>query len=283
MSARLNYEPIKHISWKGKTFTQLTTTILFNNTSNQTFIPKSAFFRALPLKIYRREIANPALASRCNIRTSIRIDEINRPNGYIVYSNPLSSSNIKNVNSGLGSILDLEITSDTTDLNTPFCNTPMKCINQAAYALRRVRSSGMAPKNNNKYYTDNSQYLKSKNRLFSQNQYNYLTSTSQVISGITQVCPKVSYKPNNAKFSQQGSVSSSALIARIKYDTLIKVGSSFKTPMNNITIQNSLAYSTPAEGILKKSGNPFPVKCTPMISKFSRLLRKCKPYIRNRV
>lgn len=447
MSATLNFVPIKYVSWKAKTFSQVTTSIRFNDTAKQTQTSNRVFFKALPLKIHRREIANPAAdnSQRCNVRTSVRIDELCRPNGYIVYSNPLSDLNEAHVTTGLGNVLDLQITTDTTNLNTSSCNTATNCINQAAYARRRVRSSGMIPsrkynsaKNGDHYYTDNAQYLKSRNKLFEQNQYNYLrqgTPTAQ--AGTTEAmqnvysgnslnhCPlyeistalnnntfqyvwidnntytvtipdgyydyvsfnaafqsvmianthyyenvankskvfllvvaynltsrtiqlqclsyvqydsssnyakasgaswsyvndaqfiipstmspvlgfvegsyppqipsgsgdyfanstlptgisasfvPVYYKPNNPQFSQQGGVSSSSLITRIKYDTLRSVGATFNTPNNNIAISNSLAYATPSEGFIKKAGNPYPVKYTPSISKYTGLLRKC--------
>ena len=42
------------------------------------------YFISRPLKIYRREIVTTPVS--CNSRISLRIDELDRPNGYLVYN-----------------------------------------------------------------------------------------------------------------------------------------------------------------------------------------------------
>ena len=82
MSARLNMNAIRYFPWKGRTFAQVTSIITKNK---ETTYPSSAtryLFNARPLKIYRREIAT-VTAPRCS-RISVSIDELNRPNGYLV-------------------------------------------------------------------------------------------------------------------------------------------------------------------------------------------------------
>lgn len=177
MSARLNQNPIRYFAWKGKTFFQVTSAIQKNvatipisgNNSRNLFISR-------PLKLFRREIAS-IKAIPCNMRTSIKIDELNRPNGYLVYNN--------NNQFGLDTTLDFNLTTNKSQLSSAQCSTTTNCFNQAQYARRRVRSSGMIPKkfnaakNNDQYYTSTSQYLNSRNMSFQQNQYNFIRQGDQ--------------------------------------------------------------------------------------------------------
>jgi hypothetical protein len=131
-------------------------------------------FKSRPIKVFRREIASIQNNAHCNVRTSVSIDELNRPNGYLVYSTN------ENNDKGLVNVLNLELPNSTYELSTPSCNTQNACFNQQANALRRVRSSGIITKkfnpatNNSVYYTDTNQYLKGRNKKFEQNQFNYL-------------------------------------------------------------------------------------------------------------
>ena len=56
MSALLNHNERANISWKGRTINQITSSFQKNNTVNST-VSSINLFRAMPLKIYRREIA----------------------------------------------------------------------------------------------------------------------------------------------------------------------------------------------------------------------------------
>jgi hypothetical protein len=176
MSSRLNMNPIRFFSWKGKTFNQITSKIQKNTTNitDDTLIRN--FFLPLPLKIYRREIGNVPSSSSiypnvCNPRKSITINEIDMPNGTIVNSAKDTNSN------GLANTLDINLTTNTTE-RSPSCNT---CVMTAAdNARRRVRSSGMIKKqfdvstNIESYCTSTNQYLIARNKSFSQNQYKYI-------------------------------------------------------------------------------------------------------------
>ena len=241
------------ISWKGKTFVQLTTSIQKNkgikSISDNNI---SSLFKANPLKLYRREIVSNTINS-CNQRTSVRIDELNRPNGYLIYKE-------KN-NTGINNVLDIQLTTNSYQLSTPSCSTENNCLSQEMNALRRVRSAGMNTKkynsctNSDEYNTNTSQYLKSRNKSFDKNQFVYKNSITPTY-----------YKPSNQKFSQDGGVDSGSHINRLKYDTLSGVGSTLPTPKGNI-IKNSLAYAVPMEQYIKK-GNPFPIEN-------KKLLKKC--------
>jgi hypothetical protein len=297
MSAMLNMNPTRYFSWKGKTFSQVTSTIQKNTAT----IPISKnntrnLFLSRPLKIFRREIAS-STATRCNIRTSVKIDELDRPNGYLVYKTPSTR--------GLNITEDINLTTNKSQLSTPACSSITNCMNQAQYARRRVRSSGMMPKkfnaakNNDQYYSSTTQYLNSRNMTFQQNQYNYIrqgnnlskpgsalainnTYSANGLNHCATVANKtpyvpVFYKPNNSQYATQGAVDSSARITRKIYDTLTTVGSKMRTPQGS-TVSKSLAYKVPTGtfSYIKDSGKPFPEKLTPIINKYTGKLKKCQ-------
>ena len=170
MSARLNMNKIAYIPWKGKTFNQLTTNIQKNK--NDTIISKYNLKLAQPLKIYRKEIVSATITS-CS-SNSISIDEINRPNGYIL------STALKQ--SGMLETIDFNLTTNSTERpgTCSALSSNSVCLSPAQNALNRCRSSGNLKKkyninrNNDTYYTSSKQYLESRNKLFAQNQFNYL-------------------------------------------------------------------------------------------------------------
>ena len=172
MSARLNMKELPLISWKGKSFNQITSSIKKNGIIDKTYVTsKRNFFHPLPLKLYRREVASIFDISHCNSRVSTRINEFDMPNGTII-----NSQNYKQ--NGLVNTIDFNLTNNTTE-RPGLCKD--KCIlSQADNAKRRLRSSGMIKrkynesKNNDTYYTSTNQYLVSRNRTFQQNQYNYI-------------------------------------------------------------------------------------------------------------
>ena len=169
MSARLNMNQIPFISWKGKTFNQITSKIQLNNRTEAT--SNSIYFKPLPLQIYRREIITSE-SDVCDTRLSSSIDLLNRPNGSII------NSKAQNNHNGLENTLDIHLTENKTERFE--CNTSSQCFNPAKNALRRLRSGGMikkqydVSKNNDTYATSTNQYLVSRNRTFQQNQYNYI-------------------------------------------------------------------------------------------------------------
>ena len=71
----------------------------------------------------------------------------------------------------------------------------------------------------------------------------------------------VDYHPNNARFAQQGAVSSSMRTLRQKYDQVTSNGSSYITPYNSATA-NALAYSTRSSSYSKKDTLGYPGKKT---------------------
>jgi hypothetical protein len=169
MSARLNMNQTPLVSWKGKTFNQISSKIQLNNRTETE--SNNLLFKALPLQIYRREIVTSD-SSSCNTRLSSSIDLLNTPNGSII------NSKAENNHNGLENTLDINLTENKTERFD--CNTSAQCFNPAKNALRRLRSGGMikrqydVSKNNDTYATSTNQYLVSRNRTFQQNQYNYI-------------------------------------------------------------------------------------------------------------
>jgi len=242
VGARLNFNEIPIIHWKGKTFPQISAGIKFNTDNNNMYhgtgfiapesnqgIETSSYvsiyntMKALPLKIYRREIASRVL--HCNPRTSLRIDDFNAPGGtiisYLPQTNGTGLVNTEDFNYELNTCEHppVPLSSDTTctDFLSPEVN-----------AKRRVRSSGNYKKrtnpvptnanyykiaNNDYYFTDTNQYLKNRNRSYESNLYFHVRQgdvtvkpgTNQALQNFYQsnginYCPKFNF-PNATTFS----------------------------------------------------------------------------------
>lgn len=274
MSARLNMNTIPYIAWKGKTFTQVTSIIQKNKGLVDSSTSRVNLFKPNPLKIYRREIANIVNTNEnpCNPRSSVRINELNMPNGYILYENGV------NINRGLGAnTIDINIPNSKYDTNK--CNQTDSCFNHSSNALRRVRSSGNIKKkpypdhNDTAYYTSSSQYLTSRNKTFQQNLFQYsLTKPTDPANNTIYCTP--TYKPSNKQFAQQGAVSSSTLTHRKDYDTITKVGASFRTPYG-AGMANAMAYGVPTPGYTIKDKIGYPLKQTPVVMHDGTLKNWC--------
>ena len=84
----------------------------------------------------------------------------------------------------------------------------------------------------------------------------------------------VYYKPNNPQFAQQGAVTSSSKIARIRYDTITNSASSYRTAFG-LHVSNALAYGVPANGYTIKDKLGYPNKNTPKVTTTGEM-RLCK-------
>jgi hypothetical protein len=143
------------IHWKGATFQQISAGIKYNQPS----IPN--MFSANAMRIYRKEIASTPL-TKCNPRTSTKIDDFNMPGGGII-NTPMTTS------TGLVNTGDLIYENNTCEHPSANCQD---FLSPTVNARRRVRSSGMIKKANaDQYYTSSKQYINSRNRSFEQNQY----------------------------------------------------------------------------------------------------------------
>lgn len=220
--ARLNMNQIPYIPWKGKTFTQITSSIKRNTNKNNYSNGIRNMFLANPLNIYRREIVTAP--ATCNPRTSLSIDEFNRPGGSVI------NTASQNPN-GLVNTID-----DTLPNNT--CEEPGTCfkfLSPSDNARRRLRSSGMIPKkfdtsrNNDQYYTSSNQYLVSRNRTFQQNQYNFIRQGNSTSKPGDSLSSGNIYSPNGLNHCQKYFVAADTSfkyqwIDSIYYDVAIPTG-----------------------------------------------------------
>lgn len=251
-----NHQPI--ISWKGKTFNQITSSIK-KNSGNVNTTNKHNLFLPNPLKIHRREIANYKNNNICLKHSSIKIDEFDRPGGSII-NTTFNSSN----NNGLENIIDNILPNNK-------CEEPGTCmafLSPSENAKRRVRSAGMINqkydlKNRAKYYTDTNQYLTSRNITYHQNQFRY---------GISDPSYCVIYNPNNKQFAQQGAVTSSSLTTRVKYDTVNTAALKTKLPLG-VATSNALAYGVSDNGYTVKDKIGYPLKSYPTFK--NGVYKKC--------
>jgi len=199
MSALLNHNQRANISWKGRTISQVTSSLQKNLVSNTT-VSNSNLFRPLPLKIYRREIAVniPSVPSNTckHSRISSSIDELNYPGGSIITSKTqtdlIGQRNIIETPS-VGNLNETNGCSKTGAANSYNC--------AETNARRRCRSSGIIKRvydparSELKYFTNTNQYLVSRSKTFSQNQYRHVRYNSASI--ITDpLRSKEIYSPN---------------------------------------------------------------------------------------
>jgi len=241
MSARLNFAPIRPISWKGKTFGQITSSIRKNNPVLNAN-PKMNLFLPNPLKIYRRDLSGN---STCNPRTSLSIDQLNRPNGSIVNSKATNKY-------GLVNTLDINLPNSEYDTNGCLKDTDQKnktCLSQANNALRRVRSAGMIKrqfdisKNNDSYYTSRSQYLVGRNKTFQQNQYNFIRTGDVSVKPGTNASQQNVYSANGTAHCKKYFIGSNASFNYIWID-----GSS-----HNVAVPSDYYAIDDLNGLLKSA------------------------------
>jgi len=108
---------------------------------------------------------------------------------------------------------------------------------------------------NKKFCWNSKQYLQSRCKTFDQNATigKHLTESGpEYRSGscpIDPSCNIVIYKPNNKQFAQQGGVSSSARIAKLKYDTLRGSTSKYDSFLANLDSSNSILSRKPVKCI----------------------------------
>ena len=200
------------IGWKGKTFNQITSRLQMNGRDEQNTLSNSDYFRALPILLPRREIVTNGSSPVCASRISSSIDVFDMPGGSII--NSIVSTN----NNGLVNTMDNTLPNNQ-------CEDPGTClafVSPSENAKRRVRSAGMIKRqfdisrgNDKAYFVDKSQYLYSRSRTFTQNQYNFIRSGDATVKpgdalssqnlysnqGLSH-CP-VYYLPQDCSFSYQ--------------------------------------------------------------------------------
>ena len=238
MSATLNFNLIKYNSWKGNMFYQASS-FLKKNTKNE--INVKLIMKPLPLNIYRREIRTGE-NEKCNERISMKIDEINRPGSAI--QNGESQTGLVNF-----------ITNNITECTS---TNSESCIHMPDMdARRRVRSAGMIRRkynenrNNDTYCTSSSQYLTSRNRTFSQNQYNFIRQGNSNVKPGSALSKSNLYSPNGISHCiqpyisiiNQNNVFRYRWINNIEYEVTIPNGQYDIYQLNNI-FQNKMTYNT---------------------------------------
>ena len=80
------------IKWKGRTITQVSSSIVRNAVTQVQNLNVKLLFKALPLKIYRRELASKVLR-QCDQKVSLKITQFDMPGG--------TSNTIKSINTGI--------------------------------------------------------------------------------------------------------------------------------------------------------------------------------------
>jgi hypothetical protein len=171
MSSNSNIGLNEIISWKGRTFNQITSYIRKNGGVNPNIDVGTNIFKHLPLKLYRREIAVPT-ETNCKQGHAMRLDLLNAPGGTITNSA---------VNAGgLVNTIDFNLTENTSERPGSACDGVCASTGSSqSNALRRLRSGGMMKKqfdlstSKQTYYTNSQQYINSRNRGFNQNQFYY--------------------------------------------------------------------------------------------------------------
>jgi len=269
-TARLGLNPHRYISWKGKTFNQITST-LRKNTYVLNQGDKVNIFKANPVKLYRKELASQTITSG-NPRVSSSIQDFETPNGYSIVSSVLTPA---------GNCTSLANTEDPTIPNSKYeqggaielSANPKICFSQADNARRRCRSGGAAIKQyditnrKNNYYTSSKQYLYDRNQTFDQNIFKYAVADASE-------CSNPTVKMSNNRFYTQGGVSSSDLIARVKYDEITNAAAQTANAYGAETA-NVLAYGVNATIYTNKDRNGYSIIKTPVIDKNSGELKQC--------
>jgi hypothetical protein len=243
MSATLNFNEIRYFSWKDRIFYQISSFIKKNNNNNVN--STKLFMKSQPLKLYRREIVTTAIKP-CNSRTSLKIDDFNRPGSMKV-------SGIKSIDNlaGLVNIIDYNVTQCIS-------NNKESCINMPDVdARRRVRSAGMIHRkynpshNNDTYCTSSNQYLISRNRTFSQNQYNFIRYGNSTVKPGSSLSKDNLYSPNGLSHCVQPYISIELLNNQFQYKWID--GNTFNVTLIqgqydifelNSFFQNAMMYNT---------------------------------------
>ena len=267
MSARLELEPIRYFSWKGKTLNQITSA-LQKNTYTISSGDNINIFKPTPVKQYRREIASHTVSG--NPRISASVEVIDRPNGYTITKSSINPC------TALVNTLDINIPNNKSQTGcdiTCTSSAEIKSFSVAENAKRRCRSGGAAIKqyditNRKKnYYTSNQQYLHDRNETYTQNLFKYTVSDSTN-------CPKPTVNPNNKRFFTQGGVSSSDYISRVRYEQITNAASETANAYGQQTA-NALAYGVSDTVYTNKDIVGYNEILTPVINKNTGELLKC--------
>tara|TARA_B100000902_G_C27284611_1_gene903696 strand:+ start:514 stop:1428 length:915 start_codon:yes stop_codon:yes gene_type:complete len=256
-------------------------TLYFNNTNyngvSDGTDPNA--FRARPIKHWRKSLFSSTSHKSRSIRSTGMIGVLDKP-GNVNYldQNRCKSCDINNPNIN---VIEYNIKRNN-DQKENVCN--------GCNVNVIKRASTFLDKN---YSTTTAEYLHKKCRTYNQKSsgINYDNTTKEYYSNCScpeysyntfkkksddcvSNCRKVYYKPSNTKFSTQGGVSSGTRIARLKYDTVTKNGSSFRASYNNNGAVAGATYNGSSErpffsklkeqkfALFKRTGGKMNIKYT---------------------
>ena len=205
-SSLLNTNLSPFLSWKGKTFGQITSSIQKNE--NTSTMEGKLLFQPPPLKIYRREAFTKQLKTQSS-RNSTSIDVLNQPGSALVVSNSSPSWNVCDSDCN-----GTKLTLDTNLINnrgeTYDCCTDLgpnssvrRSLDPAAVAKQRVRSSGIIRKTppstvtTAPYCTTSKEYLATRGKTFEQKQFHYLQSGNPLVKPGAPGSQNNKYSVNN--------------------------------------------------------------------------------------
>lgn len=295
-SSKLNTNLTPFLSWKGKTFGQITSSIQKNGNctlseQNDYDMPTNLAFLPPPLKMYRREAFTKQLKSESS-KQSTSIQLLEQPGSSLVVFDDSEGWNVCQSDcSGNKLTLDINLVNNKGERGL-CCNTDIaKQLNPASVARQRCRSAGMYKKKNGvlqppssqtkaPYANSTKEYLSTRGKSFKQNQYHYIKSGNAAVKpgapgsqnnkysindGGSFYCDASGYyvqsefKPSNYKYSQDGGVSSSARTNRLNYNTITTNGGLYTSAYGS-QVGNALSYgkSSDAYTIKDKIGVPAP-------------------------
>jgi hypothetical protein len=108
----------------------------------------------------------------------------------------------------------------------------------------------------------------------SQGYTNNFTFSSTSTPGIKPTYVAIYYKPNNPQFAVQGAVDASTRTARNRYNAITNNTALYNNAYG-LSVANALAYGVPAGGYTWKDKIGYPLKKTPVFSKYSDEMQKC--------
>lgn len=229
--------------WKGQTFNQIVSTIKHN--INHGAPSKHDIFRALPAKLYRKELV-PSDSRNISITTMLQPGGATKTSTY-----------------DCNTTLDINLTNNTTETDKHAIYGDNPCYIPVHDALNRVRS---AKKMQPGYNSSASQYLVNKGISFKQQQITHARdSENYYVPGGSNTClsdkpcSTTVFKPSNKKFGCQGGVSSAARLDRLKYDTITTVAGQATTSLGQAAA-NAMSYrsSLSQQGMTKKDKLGYP-------------------------
>ena len=290
-SSKLNTNLSPFLSWKGKTFGQITSSIQKNGNSTTPEqenydMPTPLAFLPPPLKIYRRESFTKQLKTN-STKQSTSIELLQQPGSSLVVFNNTDGWNVCDSDcSGNKLTLDTNLVNNRGERGLCCDSEIAKQLNPASVARQRCRSAGMyknkppSTVTSAPYSTTSKEYLTTRGKTFKQNQYNYIQSGNALAKpgapgsqnnkyaindGGSFYCDasghyiQSQYKPSNYNYSQEGGVSSSARTNRLNYNTITTNGGLY-TKAYGSQVGNALSYgkSSDTYTIKDKIGVPAP-------------------------